>query len=261
MRLLARDNRILWVNSIGYRTPTMSTSDLGRAFKKLAAVTLPIREVEPNIHVLNPLALPLYGPRAQRLNRHILGFQLRQAMRRLGFRRPISWTFNPAAAVIAGTLGEQCLIYHCVDEFTAFTGVNREALGALERDLLRRSDLVIVSAQMLHDSKAHLNANIHVVRHGVDHEHFRKALHPGTAVPREIGRLPRPVIGFFGLIADWVDVDLLIHVAGRFPAGSLVLLGKEMTDVSALRRLPNVHLLGRKPYRPSRRTARALTWP
>src|ERR1700754_3122930 len=58
MRLLARDNRILWVNSIGYRTPSASRADLGRAFRKLAAATQPIREVEPNIFVVNPLAIP-----------------------------------------------------------------------------------------------------------------------------------------------------------------------------------------------------------
>src|SRR5690242_2448946 len=61
MRLLARDNRILWVNSIGYRTPSASRADLGRAFRKLAAATQPIREVEPNIFVVNPLAIPAYG--------------------------------------------------------------------------------------------------------------------------------------------------------------------------------------------------------
>src|SRR5437899_10383343 len=57
MRLLARDNRVLWVNSIGYRTPTLCKRDIGRAFKKLAAALAPIREPEPNIFVLNPLAI------------------------------------------------------------------------------------------------------------------------------------------------------------------------------------------------------------
>jgi glycosyltransferase involved in cell wall biosynthesis len=55
------------------------------------------------------------------------------------------------------------------------------------------------------------------------------------------------VIGFFGLIADWVDTDLMAKVARRYPQGSLVVLGKATTDVSNLE-LPNVHLLGRKPY-------------
>src|SRR4051794_23923179 len=112
MRLLARDNRVLWVNSIGYRTPTASRADIGRAFRKLAAATQPIREVERNIFVLSPLAVPVYGRDSIRaLNRHLLRLQVRRAMRRLGFRRPINWVFNPAAAVVAGALGEDTVIY------------------------------------------------------------------------------------------------------------------------------------------------------
>src|SRR5215475_2842637 len=61
MRLMARDNRVLWVNSIGYRTTTASKADLSRALWKLAAAACPLQEVEPNIFTLNPLAIPAYG--------------------------------------------------------------------------------------------------------------------------------------------------------------------------------------------------------
>jgi glycosyltransferase involved in cell wall biosynthesis len=249
MRLLARENRVLWVNSIGYRAPTASKADITRAFKKLAAFATPIREPEPNIFVLNPLAVPAYGnPRVRDFNRRFLRLQVRRAMRKLGFRRPLNWVFNPAAAVIAGTLGEERVIYYCVDEYTAFSGVSSGALAELEEQLLRRSDMVIVSADLLYKSKAPFNPKTVVVRHGVDFEHFRKALDPETIVPEEVARLPRPVIGFFGLIADWVDLELMAKVAERYPQGSLVLLGKATTDTSVLERLPNAHLLGRKTY-------------
>jgi glycosyltransferase involved in cell wall biosynthesis len=249
MRLLARRNRILWVNSIGLRTPGASRADLGRAVKKLAAAAAPIREVEPNLFVLNPLAVPAYGTQAIRsFNRYFLALQVRRAMRKLDFRRPINWVFNPAAAVIAGELDESLVIYHCVDEYSAFTGVAAESLLELESHLLRRADAVIVSAERLLASKSTYNRRTYLVRHGVDYGHFRQALSPETQVPAEIAALPRPVIGFFGLIADWVDLDLMTEMARRFPHGSLVVLGKATTDISQLQRLPNVHLLGRKPY-------------
>src|SRR5262249_35173577 len=151
MRLLARNNRVLWVNSIGYRTPTVSKADIGRAFRKLVAATRPMREVERNIFVLNPLAIPAYGwSMVRAFNQRLLRFQVTRAMRKLRFRRPINWVFNPAAAVIAGTLGEEQLIYHCVDEYTAFSGVHSQALAALEEGLCRRADLVLVSADLLY---------------------------------------------------------------------------------------------------------------
>ncbi len=249
MRVLARDNRILWVNSIGYRAPTASKADISRAFKKLTAAASPIREPERNIFVLNPLAIPAYGrPRVRALNRHLLRFQVKRAMRQLGFQKPLNWVFNPAASVVAGALGEEMVIYYCVDEYTAFSGVSSQSLAELEEQLLRRADLVIVSADLLYQSKAEFNPHTILIRHGVDYEHFRRALDPATIVPKEIANLPRPVIGFFGLIADWVDLELMAHVAKKFPEGSLVLLGKATTDTAVLDRLPNVHLLGRKRY-------------
>src|SRR5436305_1840808 len=136
MRLLARDNRVLWVNSIGYRTPSVNRRDIGRAWKKLMAARQPLREVEPNLFVLNPLAIPAYGLTAARIvNRWWLRSQVKRAMRKLGFQRPINWVFNPAAAVIAGTLGEELLIYQCVDEYSAFSGVTSSAILGLEEQL------------------------------------------------------------------------------------------------------------------------------
>lgn len=249
MRLMARDNRVLWVNSIGYRTPTASTADVRRAFKKLAAAASPMREVEPNLFVLNPLAIPAYGnSHVRAFNRGFLRWQVKRAMRRLRFERAINWVFNPAASVVAGELDEEMVIYYCVDEYTQFTGVASHSLAELEEQLMRRSDFVIVSADRLYQSKAPFNPRTVMVRHGVDYSHFRRALDAATVVPAEIAHLPRPIIGFFGLIADWVDVELMARVAERFSGGSLVVLGKTTTDVSALQRLPNVHLLGCKPY-------------
>src|SRR5262245_49269171 len=144
MRLLAKRNRVLWVNSIGYRAPSVSRADLGRIWKKLLAAGQPLREVEPNIFVLNPLAIPAYGlGLARQANQWWLRLQVRRAMRRLGFRRPINWVFNPVAAVVAGTLGEEHLIYQCVDEYSALAGVAPKAVLDLESKLLKTADLVI----------------------------------------------------------------------------------------------------------------------
>jgi glycosyltransferase involved in cell wall biosynthesis len=249
MRILARDNRVLWVNSIGYRAPTASKADISRAFKKLKAATNSLSEPERNIFVLNPIAIPVYGrPRIRNLNRALLRFQVKRAMRQLGFEQPINFVFNPAAAVVAGALGEKQILYYCVDEYTEFSGVSSSSLAELEQQLLRQSDLVIVSAERLYQSKVKTNPRTVLIRHGVDFDHFRKALDPETIVPEEIRDLPNPVIGFFGLIADWVDLELMAEVAKRYPNGSMVLVGKATTDTSVLEQLPNVHLLGRKPY-------------
>ncbi len=252
MRVLSKDNRILWINAIANRMPTASSKDASRIFKKLKSFTEPVREVEPNIHVLNPLAFPSYGNTSVlKLNQAFLASQVKKAMRRLGFKNVVNMIFNPAAGMIAGRLGESELIYYCVDEYTAFTGASR-GLKEIENDLFSRADLVVVSAERLFDSKKHFNPNTFVIRHGTDWRHFRTALDPELSIPADIADLPKPIIGFHGLLADWVDYGLIKKTAEHFKDGSVVLIGKIAVDaeqkVKVLKDLPNVHFLGRKPY-------------
>src|SRR5437870_11090282 len=96
---------------------------------------------------------------------------------------------------------------------------------------MEKCDYVIVSWERLYQTKKPYNKNTFLVTHGVDVAHFRKACDPQTIVPDEIERLPRPVIGFFGLIADWVDLDVIRYLAQARPDCSFVLIGKVTTDV------------------------------
>lgn len=253
MRILSRDNRILWVNSIGLRAPSVSKADIGRSFEKLSKVMKPTVEVEPNLFVMNPLAIPAYGNNLiKKLNGLSLLWQIKRTMKKLGFKRPVNYTFLPSAALLAKRLGEDYLIYHCVDEYAAFTDIEAGPILALEKELMQKSDLVVVSAEKLLDDKKSENPNTHLIRHGTDWRHFRTALDPELEIPAEIADLPKPIIGFHGLLADWVDFELIKKVAEHFSHGSVVLIGKVAADAekhaSVLDGVANVHFLGRKPY-------------
>jgi glycosyltransferase involved in cell wall biosynthesis len=252
VRVLARENRILWINSIANRMPTVAKKDFSRIVKKLTAFTEKVKEVEPNIFVMNPLTIPAYGSSAVRgFNQKFLLAQIKRAMKNLRFQKPVNIVFNPAAGMVAGKLGEDLLVYYCVDEYTAFTGAT-DGLKQIENELFRKSDLVIVSAEKLLADKKRFNPHTVLIRHGVDYSHFSRTLKDETEIPSEIRDLPRPIIGFHGLLADWVDYELLKKTAEHFRNGSLVLIGKVSVDaerkIKILDDLPNVHLLGRKPY-------------
>ena len=247
MKILARDNRVLWVNSIGNRAPRASAADARRAWKKLSDVARGITEPVKNLHVLAPLYVPAYGSEAvRRANGELLRLQVRRAMRRLGMRRPISWSFLPSAATVAGRLDEELVVYHVVDEFSAFSDASQH-VAELEARLLRRADLVIASSEKLLEDKRRVNRRAVLVRHGVDHAHFARALEPGP-LPEELRALPKPVIGFFGLVADWIDLPLVRRVADAYPQASVVVLGKVVTSLAPLEGARNVHLFGRRPY-------------
>ena len=249
MRILSEKNRILWVNSIGMRRPAASSRDARRLLNKLRQVGQGLVRVNANLHVASPLAVPLPGvPGVDRLNTVLLTASIRYFARKAGLTRPILWTFLPNTVGLVGRLGESRVIYHCVDEYSAFAGVSRESLRRMEQDLVRRADLVLASSDTLAAERRPLNPRTHFVSHGVDVAHFSRALDPGLAVPADAADIARPVIGFFGLIAEWLDLELIAEIARRRPAWSVVMLGKANVDTSALRALPNVRLLGQKPY-------------
>jgi glycosyltransferase involved in cell wall biosynthesis len=249
MRILSARNRVLWVNSIGMRRPTAAASDLRRLAAKLRRIVSGVREVEPNIYVMDPPVLPLPGvPAAERVNRVVLAARLRSLCRRLTLRRPILWTFLPNVNWLLGRLHERMVIYHCVDEYSEFSGVPKDVIVRMERELVQRADIVFTSAEKLCAERREINLRTHFIPHGVDVAHFSRALDPATAVAPEIAALPKPVIGFFGLLADWVDLDMIGALARARPQWSFALVGKSQTNLDAVQGLPNVHLIGQRPY-------------
>jgi glycosyltransferase involved in cell wall biosynthesis len=118
----------------------------------------------------------------------------------------------------------------------------------MDRDLCERADVVFTTSQPLFESKRAYNPETHLALHGVDHEHFARAFAPETVVAEEIAKLPKPVLGFIGLIEHWVDLEIISYLATRRPDWSIVLIGKSKVDTSQLSKYPNVHLLGRRPY-------------
>lgn len=249
MRILSARNRVLWVNSIGMRRPTAAASDLRRLLAKLRRIVSGVRQVEPNIYVMDPPVLPLPGiAAAERVNRIVLAAWLRHLCRRLHMQRPIIWTFLPNVNWLLGRLHERMVIYHCVDEYSQFSGVPKDVIIRMERELIRRADIVFTSAEKLCAERREINPRTHFIPHGVDVAHFSKALDSATPVASDISALPKPVIGFFGLLADWVDLDMIGSLARARPQWSFTLVGKAQTDLHAVQGLPNVHLIGQRPY-------------
>src|SRR5581483_337208 len=240
---------VLWVNSIGNRSPRVNRNDINRIFKKIRQFFNGVKQVEENLYVFSPVMIPFYHSKTLRkINQWLLAAMLRRKLKELGFTRPITWTFAPSSADVVGRLGEKKVIYHCVDEFAAFSDAPQIAIQKMEETLLKKADLVIVSANTLRESKRKLNRNTHLVRHGVDYHHFKKALDATVAIPADVAQLPHPMIGFHGLIADWVDLALIRKMALEHPDWSVVILGASQTDLSPVSGLKNVHLLGKRPY-------------
>jgi nucleoside-diphosphate-sugar epimerase/glycosyltransferase involved in cell wall biosynthesis len=250
LRELARSRRVVWLNSIATRTPSLASGrDLGKIGRKLREFTKGPVNVENDLWVYTPLALPFpHSSVARALNRDILRATIRMLRLRLGIQDFQLWTFLPNVGDYVGTLGEASSVYYCVDEWSMFGYLDREQTVAAERTLLAKVDAVFAINGALADAKRAVNPNTFESPHGVDHAQFARALSADTVVPADLEAIGHPRLGFYGTLRDWVDFELLAHIARARPSWQIVLIGQELCDTSAIRGLPNVHLLGQKPH-------------
>jgi glycosyltransferase involved in cell wall biosynthesis len=138
-------------------------------------------------------------------------------------------------------------VYDCMDELSGFAGAP-PGLREQEAQLMKRADLMTTGGYSLYEAKRALHPNVHPFPSSVDVAHFRRA-RTATAEPPDQASLPRPRLGFFGVIDERMDLALLAGVAAARPQWQLVLVGPVVKiDAARLPRAANVHYLGSQPY-------------
>jgi glycosyltransferase involved in cell wall biosynthesis len=248
-RRLAGHCPVLYVDSPGLRTPRATGHDLRRLTAGMREALRGPAPIAPGLwHCTIPQIPFRRAPAVGMLNRRFGRWAARRAIAAVGFERWLSWFVVPHPGFLAGRLGEEFVVYYCVDDYAAHPGVDAEAIAAADAALTRRADQVLVASAVLFEVKRAENATTAFAPHGVDVELFARAADPATRVPEPAAALRHPVIGFFGLLGDWIDVELLAHLGRQRPAWTLLLVGHVATGVGALRALPNVVLVGPQPY-------------
>jgi glycosyltransferase involved in cell wall biosynthesis len=153
---------------------------------------------------------------------------------------------------LIGQFGERLSVYHCIDEFTAGTsGRKRRTIAALEGDLLVKADVVFANSSLTFENKRRFNSHTYCIPSAADVDHFAQALEPQLALHPAIAAIPQPIAGFIGNVSNRLDISLLVHVIRRLPEWHFVFVGQtypQKVDLSPLRRLPNVHLLGKHSF-------------
>ena len=173
---------------------------------------------------------------------------VRRKLREHGLEAPVLLVSAPSGAEMVGQLGERLVVYYVTDEYAELPGVYRAYVESLEERLLAEADLILVTSVSLQSSKRGKKGPTVLLPHGVDFDHFHSATTPRGPIPEELERLPRPILGFFGLLAPWVDTNLLRILARALPQASIVLIGPTWSDFPAPGGAPNLHSLGPRSY-------------
>jgi glycosyltransferase involved in cell wall biosynthesis len=231
MSRFARDYRLLfWEEPVSTRA--------GEAW-------LEVREdVEDGVQVLVP-----HLPEGQ------TGRQSEQEQRRLLDRHlfngnlnpPLLWYYTPMSLAFTEHLRASLVVYDCMDQLSAFRGAPPQ-LVERERRLMARADLVFTGGYSLYEAKRELHDKVHPFPSSVDIEHFAQA-REDLDDPEDQAAIPHPRLGFYGVIDERLDLQMIDQLARRRPELQLVLIGPVVKiDPAMLPRHPNIHYLGPKAY-------------
>lgn len=255
---LAANRKVLWVNSIGLRQPSITVKDTQRVFVKLSQfigknaksvfnktdpATQEIAYKPDNITVLNPITIPApQSDVARKLAVSMLANQINPMITKLKLNNPILWTSLPTAVDMINALGVEKVVYYCGDDFSALAGVDHDTIAKREDELIRKSDLIIAASETL--TARFPRKKSHCIEHGVDFELFTQPCSRAEDLPKET----ELIAGFYGSINEWFDLELLATVATKMSNWHFVLIGEIHIDVSSLKHLKNIHFLGAKPH-------------
>ena len=200
--------------------------------------------VEGGIRIVVPrVPGSLAGPEADAAHRALLDGLLAAE----GIRRPVLYYFTPLALRCSDHIGASMVVYDCMDELSAFMGAPPETVQ-LERALLARADLVFTGGVSLFEVKRHLHPNVHAFPSSVDVAHFARA-RALPSDPEDQAPIARPRLGFYGVIDERLDIELIDAVAAMRPDWQLVMVGPVVKiDPARLPRRANIHWLGPKLY-------------
>ena len=248
-RRLMRDHKVIYVECPGLRAPSGSKRDFKRILAKVAKFFRGPQSLGNGCYVYTLFQVPFHRfTIVRRLNERLVTLLLGRLLRKLGIERPILWFLEPHVAMIMGKLNERLTVYYCIDDYASLPGVNRQMVEEMDHQLTTRADVVFVISAPLQKQKMAIRPNTILSRHGVDYEHFSKVYHHTIEPATEVMGLKSPVIGFFGLVESWIDLDLIKFLAEMRPQWNFLFIGRVAVEQNPCASMPNVHFINSKPY-------------
>jgi UDP-galactopyranose mutase len=160
---------------------------------------------------------------------------------------PITWYYSPMALSFTDHLQPHLVVYDCMDELSAFDNAP-VALTKMENELLELADIVFTGGHNLYQAKKTLHSNIFPIPSSIDKDHFSRA-RLSQADPADQAGIPHPRIGFYGVVDERLNIQLVNDIATQRPDWHLVIIGPVVKiDPATLPKRDNIHYLGGKNY-------------
>ena len=214
-------------------------------FENIKEARLEIADREGNVQVVIP-HLP-HGLKAEQIENTQRQF-LDQLFREKRIEHYLFWYYTPMSLAFTRHFSPVLTIYDCMDELSAFKFAPPQ-LKELEQELFKKADLVFTGGQSLYESKKKQHPQVFSFPSSIDKAHFGQARQQ-LAQPEDQKNIAEPRMGFFGVIDERMDIDLLAAIADARPEWQLVMVGPVVKiEPADLPQRPNIHYLGGKSYK------------
>ncbi|MBP0613427.1 glycosyltransferase [Chryseobacterium sp. cx-311] len=195
-----------------------------------------IKEVHPNVHVCRPPVNSMND----------IGAYLRKKLPKNNYK--VGWYYSPAFVSVLEHLDFETVVYDCMDELTLFRGASMELVDQ-EKALLAAADVVYTGGKSLYESKVKKHHNVHCFPSSVDIEHFSGQNKDATERPSDMKDIPGRIVGYYGVIDERIDLELLKNTAALAPETSFVMVGPLCKiGEQDLPKADNIYYLGMKSY-------------
>ncbi len=252
-RFMPYKNKVLWVNTIGMRSPRLTLRDFEKALIKSSRMLSggggkkKENTYTGNIKVCQPPMLPFLNlPFIRALNKISVKRHVEKKLAILNMEAPICVITAINACDYIGLFNERRVVYYCVDDFSEWPGFEKKLLTSMEEDLVGKADVLVATSDELYRRLSTTGKEIHLLTHGVEYELFKKKMDQEHPL---LTNIPKPRIGYFGLFDKRSDQELLAAIAERMPDFSFVITGNVEVDTTRLKEKKNIYFTGSIPYR------------
>ena len=190
-----------------------------------------------------------FGARwVNRINQWIVSKFLNKDVQSLKLNNPIIFVGGAHSYDLLHLFNNSLILYHCSDDYT-FVPTFPETFADLEKDLFKKCNMVITTAEELTVAKAQYNSNIFTVPNGADIDFFLSTQDSQTTINDQIKNFESPVIGYVGSIFDWLNKPWIKKAAEKYKEWNFIFIGPIETDISELKNIHNIHFYGPKEYK------------
>ncbi len=235
---IARDRRVFfWEEPIWHAPGELAPRD-----DSGLGMHLDIQNESPSLWVIQPHIT--WGIDFEAGQRQLLS----EFVRQFDIRNPVRWYYTPMALGFSDQLNPKTTVYDCMDELSGFLGAPPE-LAARERQMFQEAEVVFTGGVSLYEAKRKQHKNVHAFPSSIDATHFAKARSSSINQPQDQSSIPHPRAGFYGVVDERLDIELLAKVAAMRPDVNFIIIGPVVKiDPATLPDASNIYYLGSKSY-------------